>query len=485
MRARGTCCGTATGRCRKRRRSSEAPRARSAETREPPRSAGPRRSGGSTSQRPRGAVGGVKGALGGKAWATGRVRAYATAAVPIRLRPLTGSTKRDEWRLRANVGMATASTDAPRATAAAISTSPNRRPRERFRAGTSCIASFLSPRAIRARTMGARVAVTGAAGFIGSHLVRGFDARGASVLPLVRTVEEQSSADARALEDALVDASILRGVDVVVHSAAVRHRYGVGEAGYRTSNVDLVERAMTRVRRRRRPAVRLRQLGRRLRLSGALAGERGEPVRPAHALLGDQGRGGDARPADRARSRDRPRHRAADDRLRRRRSKRHARQDGDDDPRRGLSDRRSGRERSPPHARRRHRRRAMARVDARRGRGRRLHSRGAGDDDAARRCRCWSRGPWVATSRPGAFRRRSPVRSRRSSMSPRTAGSPSCAREPPVNHEKLDVMTLPIAFDIAKARRVLGYAPAVGYEEGVMRTLRGSWPAMARAGTTS
>jgi hypothetical protein len=39
-------------------------------------------------------------------------------------------------------------------------------------------------------------------------------------------------------------------------------------------------------------------------------------------------------------------------------------------------------------------------------------------------------------------------------------------------------MTLPIRFDIAKAQRVLGYAPRVGYEEGVMRTLRGDWPAL-------
>jgi nucleoside-diphosphate-sugar epimerase len=44
-------------------------------------------------------------------------------------------------------------------------------------------------------------------------------------------------------------------------------------------------------------------------------------------------------------------------------------------------------------------------------------------------------------------------------------------KEPPINHEKLDVMTVPIAFDASKAQRVLGYAPRVGYEEGVRRTL--------------
>ena len=55
-------------------------------------------------------------------------------------------------------------------------------------------------------------------------------------------------------------------------------------------------------------------------------------------------------------------------------------------------------------------------------------------------------------------------------------------REPPINHEKLDVMTLPIAFDASKARRVLGFEPRVRYEEGVMRTLRGDWPGVAHAG---
>ncbi|MCL2448978.1 MAG: NAD-dependent epimerase/dehydratase family protein, partial [Polyangiaceae bacterium] len=65
--------------------------------------------------------------------------------------------------------------------------------------------------------MGARVAVTGAGGFIGSHLVRGFDARGANVLPIVRAVNDKSPADARAMRDAIADVDALRGVDVLVH----------------------------------------------------------------------------------------------------------------------------------------------------------------------------------------------------------------------------------------------------------------------------
>lgn len=54
-----------------------------------------------------------------------------------------------------------------------------------------------------------------------------------------------------------------------------------------------------------------------------------------------------------------------------------------------------------------------------------------------------------------------------------------------VNHEKLDVMTLPLFFDGAKARRRLGFSPRAGYDAGVMRTLRGSWPAVARMGASS
>ena len=44
-------------------------------------------------------------------------------------------------------------------------------------------------------------------------------------------------------------------------------------------------------------------------------------------------------------------------------------------------------------------------------------------------------------------------------------------RELPVQHDKLDVMTLSIAFDTSKARRLLGFAPRVAYAEGIARTL--------------
>src|SRR5580704_12870609 len=90
----------------------------------------------------------------------------------------------------------------------------------------------------------AAIAVSGAAGFLGTHLVRGFEARGASVLPLVRVLDERSAANARVLDEIVDDPSALRGVDVFVHAAAIHSRYGAGPDRYRGPNVDLVERAM-------------------------------------------------------------------------------------------------------------------------------------------------------------------------------------------------------------------------------------------------
>jgi len=47
-----------------------------------------------------------------------------------------------------------------------------------------------------------------------------------------------------------------------------------------------------------------------------------------------------------------------------------------------------------------------------------------------------------------------------------------------VNHEKLDVMTRPIAFDATKAKAA-GFTATVGYEEGIARTF-GEQAAMSR-----
>jgi nucleoside-diphosphate-sugar epimerase len=66
-----------------------------------------------------------------------------------------------------------------------------------------------------------------------------------------------------------------------------------------------------------------------------------------------------------------------------------------------------------------------------------------------------------------------------------TRGVAFTRQDGPLFHARLDGLTLPLCFDISKARRRLGFAPRVTYEEGVMRTLRGEWPALARAGAGS
>lgn len=86
-----------------------------------------------------------------------------------------------------------------------------------------------------------RAVVTGAAGFLGGYLVARAKALGATVVPVVRT--ENSASDV-AMDRLLGDPALLDGTDVLVHAAAIRHRYGKDESSYRTSNVDLVEALM-------------------------------------------------------------------------------------------------------------------------------------------------------------------------------------------------------------------------------------------------
>ena len=43
--------------------------------------------------------------------------------------------------------------------------------------------------------------------------------------------------------------------------------------------------------------------------------------------------------------------------------------------------------------------------------------------------------------------------------------------EPPIYRRRVDFFTKSRAFDITRARREIGYAPAVGLREGIARTL--------------
>jgi nucleoside-diphosphate-sugar epimerase len=83
-----------------------------------------------------------------------------------------------------------------------------------------------------------RVVVTGAAGFLGSHLVARARAAGAAVVRVVR--EEKEPGDV-AMSRLLAEPGLLDGTDVLVHAAAIRHRHGKDPASYRASNIDLVD----------------------------------------------------------------------------------------------------------------------------------------------------------------------------------------------------------------------------------------------------
>lgn len=351
----------------------------------------------------------------------------------------------------------------------------------------SHVSSTVSPRYKRCHgytvSVIAGAAITGAAGFVGAHLVRGFEARGARVLPLVRLVGDCSPAGALDLEAVLANPSRLEGVDVVVHAAAVRHRYGVDAATYRASNVDLVERTM-----RAASAARVKRF-----VFVSSVGVYGFPSR----LPVTEGHPYAPRTLYSATK--------VEAEMRARRTATEVSIElciarptivyGPGD-RNGMLDKMA----------------AMIRAGAYRvvGEGdNQLHHTHV--DDVVE-------GLWLTATHPDAagehFILAGPetiTLTHLSELVARAVGRPLprarvpsalaravatvvdvaahrgvafTSREPPVNHEKLDVMTLPIWFDIAKARRLLGYMPTVGYEEGVVRTLRGDWPALSRTGAT-
>jgi nucleoside-diphosphate-sugar epimerase len=315
----------------------------------------------------------------------------------------------------------------------------------------------------------AAVAITGAAGFLGAHGVDGFRARGVQVLPLVRASSQADPAGARSVADVLERPEALAGIDVVIHAAAVRHRYGVGAGDYRASNVELALRVMR---------------------AAAAAGVRRFVFVSSVGVYGFP----DALPIDetfpyaprtlysetKVEAETRARGLAAElgiELVIARPTIVYGPAD-----RNGMMDKMA----------------AMVRAGTYRvvGSGGNMLHHTYIDDIVL--------GLWLAATRREAAGEdfifagpETTTLAELSSLVARSVGRRLPAihvpvrlaravaqvvgaaaahklafttREPPINDEKLDVMTLPVAFDIGKARRLLGYAPRVGYEEGVRRT---------------
>jgi len=318
-----------------------------------------------------------------------------------------------------------------------------------------------------------RLAISGAAGFLGQHLVRAARARGDSVLPLVHARRPTSAADELPLEEFLTGGADPK-LDAFIHAAAVRHRYGVGLDVYREANVELVARAARALHGRGARFVLVSSVG--------VYGWPSElPVSEKHAFA--------------------PRTTYSETKVL---AEERLRAIGDElgvdftivrpsivygpGDTNGMLDK-------------------MARMIAARryavvGRGRNVLHHVFVDDVvdgillAARHPAASGgdfilAGPETTTLHALSEHVARAVGTRLPPVSVPLLAARGAAsgielatrlglvfgdREPPINHEKLDVMTLPIAFDIRKARGALGYAPTVGYAEGVARALEGVTP---------
>jgi nucleoside-diphosphate-sugar epimerase len=328
------------------------------------------------------------------------------------------------------------------------------------------------------------VAISGAAGFLGVHLVRGFDARGVRVLPLVRIIEDHSPAGARVLEEVCNDPSALIGVDSFVHAASARVRHGVDASADHAANVDGVERAM-----RASASAGVRRF-----VFVSCVGVYGFPTRlpvtedhPYAPRTPSSGMKVEAEMRARRMARELPLELTI---------VRPAILYGPGD-RNGMLPRMA----------------AMIRSSTYRvvGTGENVLHHIHVDDVVE--------GVWLAATRVEAsgedFILAGPdttTLARFSALVARAVGSELprghlpiavaravatavdaaeqygvafTRRQPPIDHEKLDAMTLSVRFNTEKARRLIGFAPSVDYQDGVMRTLRGQWPALARAGADS
>jgi dihydroflavonol-4-reductase len=315
-----------------------------------------------------------------------------------------------------------------------------------------------------------RLVISGAAGFLGQHLVRAARGRGDAVLPLVHARRPSSADDERPLDEFLAGGPD-EPVDAFIHAAAVRHRHGITLEAYREANVELVARAARALRGRAARFVLVSSVG-------VYGWPHDLPISEKHAFA--------------PRTRYSETKVMAEERLRAICAEQGLEftivrpcivyGPGDTN---GMLDK-------------------MARMIAARrylvvGRGRNVlhhvfvddvvdgillaarHPAASGEDFILAGPETTTLGALsVLVARTLGARLPPlgvPLRGARIAASgvelATRLGLVSGGREPPINHEKLDVMTLPIAFDIGKARSLLGYAPRVGYAEGVPRALGG------------
>lgn len=314
-----------------------------------------------------------------------------------------------------------------------------------------------------------RLVVTGAAGFIGGHLLRAALVQGVSVLGVVR--DAHAVADRASMADVLAEPRLLAGADVLVHAAAIRHRHGADPRAYQASNVDLVD-ALLRAAAGR--------VGRFVLVSsvGVYGFPRELPITEASPFA--------------------PRTLYSETKI-----------EAEDlvarlAPSLGLKYTivRPTIVYGPGDTN------GMLDKLAAMVRARRYRLVGSGEnllhhthvDDVVRGVLTLAESPaavndhfivagpeTITLRRLGELvaravgvevpRVRIPLRLARLAAScvdlATSRGLAFTKREPPINHEKLDVMTLPIAFDPAKARAA-GFVPRIGYEEGIVRTL-GTW----------
>jgi nucleoside-diphosphate-sugar epimerase len=327
----------------------------------------------------------------------------------------------------------------------------------------------------------AAVAISGGSGILGPHLAHGFDARGARVLPLVGAFDERSPAGARVLDDVLADPRALQGTDVLVHVTAGRHAYGA-DATVRGASIAIVERTL-----RACAAAGVRRFV--LVSSVAVYGFPARlPISEEHVVAPRTAHAAAMLEAEMRATRVA---RSLGVELAIARPSMTYGPNGDDLP---------------------HKMAAMMRAGTYRivGSGENVLHLAHVDDIVD--------GLWLMTTHPEAagedFILAGPEMATLAEISAIVARAVGRAlpatrvpgplaralaiavdlavqqgiafekREPFVTHEKLDALTLPSYFDVGKARRKLGFEPRVGYEEGIMRALRGEWPALARAGAT-